>query len=42
LLTEYKEDADSLRFYFPYEIALRRTERHGVAKPVDLTEPLIS
>ena len=41
LLTEYKEDADSLRFYFLYEIALRRTEHHGVAKPVDLTEPLI-
>lgn len=34
LLTEYNEDADSLRFYFLDEIALRRTEHHGVAKPV--------
>ena len=41
LLNEYKATEDSLRFYFLDETALRRTEHHGVAKPVDLTEPLI-
>jgi CRISPR-associated protein Cas2 len=41
LLSEYKADEDSLRFYFLDEDAVRRTEHHGVAKPVDLTEPLI-
>jgi CRISPR-associated protein Cas2 len=41
LLTEYKVDEDSLRFYFLDEKASQRTEHHGVAKPVDLTEPLI-
>lgn len=41
LLTEYKEDEDSLRFYFLDEAAVARTEHHGAAKPVDLTEPLI-
>jgi len=41
LLREYKADEDSLRFYFLDEAAVRRTEHHGVAKPVDLTEPLI-
>ena len=41
LLTEYKADEDSLRFYFLDEKAVERTEHHGVAKPVDLTEPLI-
>jgi CRISPR-associated protein Cas2 len=41
LLTEYKTDEDSLRFYFLDEKAVDRTEHHGVAKPVDLTEPLI-
>jgi CRISPR-associated protein Cas2 len=41
LLTEYKADEDSLRFYFLDEIAVQRTEHHGVAKPMDLTEPLI-
>jgi len=41
LLTEYKADEDSLRFYFLDETAVERTEHHGVAKPVDLTEPLI-
>jgi CRISPR-associated protein Cas2 len=41
LLTEYKPDEDSLRFYFLDEAAVQRTEHHGVDKPVDLTEPLI-
>ena len=41
LLTEIKEEEDSLRFYFLDEKAVARTEHHGVAKPVDLTEPLI-
>ena len=41
LLMEYKADEDSLRFYFLEEKAVERAEHHGVAKPVDLTEPLI-
>ena len=41
LLTEIKADADSLRFYFLDEKAAQRIEHHGVAKPIDLTEPLI-
>ncbi len=41
LLTEYKQDEDSLRFYFLDEAAVSRTEHYGAAKPVDLTEPLI-
>ncbi|HOY57775.1 MAG TPA: CRISPR-associated endonuclease Cas2 [Verrucomicrobiota bacterium] len=41
LLLEYKEEEDSLRFYFLDASAAARTEHHGVAKPVDLTEPLI-
>jgi len=41
LLQEIKVDEDSLRFYFLDEESARRTEHHGVARPVDLTEPLI-
>lgn len=41
LLSEYKPDEDSLRFYFLDEAAIQRTQHHGVGKPVDLTEPLI-
>jgi CRISPR-associated protein Cas2 len=41
LLSEYKSDEDSLRFYFLDEAAAERTEHYGVAKPVNLTEPLI-
>jgi CRISPR-associated protein Cas2 len=41
LLAEIKSDADSLRFYFLDETAVRRTEHHGVNRPVDLGEPLI-
>jgi CRISPR-associated protein Cas2 len=41
LLREYKEQEDSLRFYFLDETAVQRIEHHGAAKPVDLMEPLI-
>ena len=41
LLREMKVDEDSLRFYFLDEKAATRIEHHGVAKPVDLTEPLL-
>ena len=41
LLNEYKSDEDSLRFYFLDETAVQRTEHLGIAKPTDLTEPLI-
>ena len=41
LLTEIKEDEDSLRFYFIDQKALQRTEHHGMKKPLDLTEPLV-
>jgi CRISPR-associated protein Cas2 len=41
LLSEIKMEEDSLRFYFLDEKAVARTEHHGVAKPVDLTDPLI-
>ncbi|MGI8965720.1 MAG: CRISPR-associated endonuclease Cas2 [Limisphaerales bacterium] len=41
LLNEINAQQDSLRFYFLDEKAVARTEHHGIAKPVDLTEPLI-
>lgn len=41
LLVECDVDEDSLRFYFLDETAVQRTEHHGVAKPIDLSEPLI-
>lgn len=41
LLHEIKTEEDSLRFYFLDEKAVKRTEHHGIDKPVDLTEPLI-
>jgi CRISPR-associated protein Cas2 len=41
LLREIKADEDSLRFYFLDEKAVQRIEHHGVAKPLDLTEPLV-
>ena len=41
LLREIKLDEDSPRFYFLDEKVVTQTEHHGVAKPVDLTEPLI-
>lgn len=41
LLREIKTDEDSLRFYFLDEAAFKKIEHHGIAKPLDLTEPLI-
>ena len=41
LLDEFNPKEDSLRFYFLEEDQVSRTEHHGAAKPVDLTEPLI-
>jgi CRISPR-associated protein Cas2 len=41
LLGEIKADEDSLRFYFLDENSVKRTEHHGVARPLDLKEPLI-
>ncbi len=41
LLEEIVTAEDSLRFYFLDDAAAQRTEHHGVAKPVDLNEPLI-
>ena len=41
LLTECDAGEDSLRFYFLDDAAVQRTEHHGVAKPIDLSEPLI-
>jgi CRISPR-associated protein Cas2 len=41
LLHEFKAEEDSLRFYFLDEACVQRTEHHGAAKPVDLTEPLV-
>jgi len=41
LLREIKADEDSLRFYHLDEKAVQRIEHHGVAKPLDLTEPLV-
>ena len=41
LLQEMNLEQDSLRFYFLDETAIQRIEHHGVAKPIDLTEPLL-
>ena len=41
LLREIKANEDSLRFYFLDEKAVQRIEHHGVAKPLDLSEPLV-
>lgn len=41
LLDEIDEAEDSLRFYFLDETAVGKVEHHGVAKPLDLTEPLV-
>ena len=41
LLTEYDDSEDSLRFYFLSEDVVQRIEHYGVAKPLDLTEPLV-
>jgi len=41
LLDEAKLEKDSVRFYFLDAEAIRRTEHHGVGKPLDLEEPLV-
>lgn len=41
LLLEFKPDEDSLRFYFLDETAVAKTEHHGVAEPIDFSDPLI-
>lgn len=41
LLTEMNAEQDSLRFYFLDEKSVARIEHHGIAGPVDLTEPLV-
>ncbi len=41
LLQEIKAEEDSLRFYYLDENAVRRTEHHGIGKPLDFNEPLI-
>lgn len=41
LLKEIDSSQDSLRFYFLDQTARDRIEHHGVAKPLDLSEPLI-
>jgi CRISPR-associated protein Cas2 len=41
LLEEIHRDQDSLRFYHLDEVAVGRTEHHGINEPTDLTEPLI-
>jgi CRISPR-associated protein Cas2 len=41
LLQEINVHQDSLRFYFLVDIAVARTEHHGIDKPIDLTGPLI-
>ena len=41
LLRIMNKEEDSLRFYFLDEEARKKTEHHGVAKPLDLDEPLL-
>lgn len=41
LLSEINAGADSLRFYFLDDISAKRIEHHGIAKPVNLSDPLI-
>jgi CRISPR-associated protein Cas2 len=41
LLSEYRADEDSIRFYFLGEDGAKRTEHHGQKAPVDLTGPLV-
>ena len=42
LLEEMDEKTDSLRFYFLDSDAARKTEHHGLGRPVDLGGPLIA
>ncbi len=41
LLRIMNKEEDSLRFYFLDEEARKKTEHHGVSKPLDLEEPLL-
>lgn len=41
LLKEIDPKQDSLRFYYLDETAVQRIEHHGIAPPLDLTEPLV-
>lgn len=41
LLTEIKDDEDTLRFYFLDEGAVNKIEHHGTHKPLDLDEALV-
>jgi CRISPR-associated protein Cas2 len=41
LLEEMDVSADSIRFYFLDEKAVKGIEHHGTNEPLDLTEPLI-
>lgn len=42
LLGEMEEQEDSLRFYFLDEATRKRTEHHGVRKPLDVEAALIA
>ncbi len=42
ILGEMKVEEDSLRFYFIDESAQKKTEHHGLGKPIDLEGPLIA
>jgi len=41
LLSEYKAEEDSLRFYFLDEDSAAKTEHHGIKKPLDVMAPLV-
>ena len=41
LLGEFQAKEDSLRFYFLDEGAKKKTEHHGLGKPLDVEGPLI-
>ncbi|MBI1849268.1 MAG: CRISPR-associated endonuclease Cas2 [Planctomycetes bacterium] len=41
LLQEYREEEDSLRFYFLGEESSKRIEHHGVKETIDFEGPLL-
>ena len=41
LLGEYNAKQDSLRFYFLDETSRRKTQHHGIGKPIDVEGTLI-
>jgi CRISPR-associated protein Cas2 len=41
LLKEMDSEKDSIRLYFLDEAARKRTEHHGISKPMDLEGPLV-